>query len=469
MIVDKAFSGLLKIAPALMLSAQPLFSKNETPNILVIMGDDCTFSDLPLYGGVNVKTPNIDKLASQGLTFNSAYLSMSMSAPCRSELNTGKYPIGSGVCWNHAATRTDVKGTGQYMNALGYRAGIAGKVHIKPASVFQFENVKGVTSSAIADESDFAPAGVTEFINRSDKPFFLLTCFTSAHVPWTVGNPEHFDPNKIKLPPHMADTEDTRKDFCRYLAEIEVLDQQVGMLLDVLEKSGKADNTIVLFTSEQGAQMPGAKWTNWDLGVHTGLVVRWPGKVDAGKRTDALVQYCDILPTLVDVAGGDSKKEDFDGTSFLGVLKGKTDKHRDYVYFMHNNLPEGPSFPIRAVSDGTYTYIRNLAPYKLYIEKHVMGTMRWHSYWPSWLYEADVDGRTNMLLNRYMKRPVEELYNVKDDPENFKNLIKDETLNAKKKELSKQLDLWMKQQNDPGKKLDTKKYQEPAFKGVHNF
>ncbi len=466
----RIYSVVLIMVTGLLFQSQLAFSQNNQPNILIIMGDDCTYSDLGLYGGTNVKTPNIDKLASEGITFNRAYLSEAMCAPCRAELNTGLYPMKNGVCWNHCATRTGVKGAAQYLKPLGYRTGLSGKMHIKPASVYQYEIIEGITSSAVADVSEFNPKGIKEFINRDkEKPFFLLATFTSPHVPWTVGDPSRFNPDEIKLPAHMADTKATREDFCKYLAEIEVLDKHVGMLLDVLEKSGQAENTLVIFTSEQGAQMPGVKWTNWDVGVHTGFVVKWPNKIDAGQRTDALIQYCDVLPTLIDIAGGKTSDEIFDGTSFLPVLDGLTEKHREYVYFMHNNVPEGPAYPIRAVSNGTYTYIRNLSPENLYMEKHVMGTTRWHDYWPTWVYEAGDNEHTNFLLNRYQNRPPEELYKLKDDPENFNNLIDTKKLRKVKKRLSNQLDIWMKEQNDPGKILDQFEYEEAAKAGKHKI
>jgi uncharacterized sulfatase len=470
MATSKIHSVLLIIVTVLLFHTQAVYAKKNQPNILIIMGDDCTYSDLGLYGGTNVKTPNIDKLAAQGLTFNRAYLSEAMCAPCRAELNTGLYPMKTGVCWNHSATRTSVKGAAQYLKPLGYRAGLCGKTHIKPESVYQYEKIEGITSNAVADVSEFDPAGIEDFINLDkENPFFLLATFTSPHVPWTVGDPSHFNPKEIKLPPHMADTKATHEDFCKYLAEIEVLDQQIGMLLDVLQKSGEAENTLVIFTSEQGAQMPGVKWTNWDVGVHTGFVVKWPGNIEAGQRTDALIQYCDVLPTLLDIAGGKSSEEIFDGTSFLPVLQGKKEAHREYVYFMHNNIPEGPAYPIRAASNGTYTYIRNLSPENLYMEKHVMGTTRWHEYWPSWVYEAGDNEHTNFLLNRYQKRPAEELYNLSDDPENFNNLIDDKKLKKVKKELSSKLDTWMKEQNDPGKILDQLEYEEAAKAGKHKI
>ncbi len=312
--------------------------KNEIsarPNILIIMADDCTYNDLSVYGGTNVKTPNIDNLASNGLVFDKAFVTMSMCAPCRAELHTGRYPMNNGVCWNHSPARSEIKGSGQHLKSLGYRVGLAGKAHLNPTEVYQFERIE-------VDESHYKLEEISKFISRDENPFFLTVGSHMPHAPWTFGDATHFNPQTIPLPSYIADTKESRSDFCKYLAEIEFLDNQIGRLLDVLEKSGKAKNTIVLFTSEQGSQWPGCKWTNWNPGLHTGIIVKWPGMVSAGKRTDAIVQYVDVLPTLLDIAGDNAVKKEFDGRSFLPVLQGKTQKHREYAYFMHNNIPEGP-------------------------------------------------------------------------------------------------------------------------------
>lgn len=424
------------------------------PNILLIMADDCTYNDLPVYGGTRVKTPNIDRLASQGMVFDRAYLSMSMCVPCRAELHTGMYPVSNGVCWNHSAAKPGVKGSGQYMRELGYRPGLAGKTHLNPPSVYQLEMIEGVERRAVATTAEFNADGMMAFMNRDGgQPFFLTVAFTMPHAPWTVGDSTRFDPEKIELPDYLADTKETRKAFCKYLAEIEELDRQTGLTLEALEKSGKADNTVVIFTSEQGAQWPGCKWTNWNTGVHTGFMVRWPGVVRPGTRTEALIQYADVLPTLIEMAGG-RPAGDFDGTSFLPVLLAQSDKHRSYAYFMHSNIPEGPAYPIRAITDGDYHYIRNLAPEKVYIEKHMMGQLNTSQYWPSWMFQATENERSNALVNRYMLRPEEELYQLKNDPFNFHNLAGREDMTETKKRLSDALAKWMDEERDPGAKLD---------------
>ena len=336
----------------------------DVPNVLIIMADDCTYNDLPIYGGANAKTPNIDQLASRGLTFNRAYLSEAMCQPCRAELYTGQYPMRNGCAWNHSASRPTATSAAHHLTALGYRVGLAGKVHVQPARVFPFENIGGFDTSCVRDPTrPHNLQSVRHFMTReASQPFCLVVALVEPHVPWVMGDASCYPPSKLKLPPHIADTPRTRQDFSRYLAEITYMDGQVGELLATLDEAGKRENTLVLFSSEQGSQFPGCKWTNWDTGLHTALVARWPGKVTAGQRTDALVQYADVLPTLIDAAGSDPSEQTYDGTSFLSVLLGQSSQHRQYVYGVHNNIPEGPAYPIRTVCDGRFRYIRNLTP-----------------------------------------------------------------------------------------------------------
>ena len=115
----------------------------DRPNFLIIMADDCTYNDLPVYGGENAFTPNIDRLASQGLTFNRAYLSEAVCQPCRAELYSGQYPLRNGCAWNHSASRPTTTSMPHHLGKLGYRVGLAGKVHVKPPKSFPFENVGG--------------------------------------------------------------------------------------------------------------------------------------------------------------------------------------------------------------------------------------------------------------------------------------------------------------------------------------
>ncbi len=462
------------LAPAilLILVTSPGFAR--APNFLIIIADDVTYNDLPLYGGQNVKTPNIDRLASEGVTFNRAYLSMSMCNPCRTELYTGLYPYRSGSAWNHSAARPGTHSVVHYLRELGYRVGLSGKKHVQPADSFDFEPVKGVPNPREpTPDPEFDTTDIQEFMSRdSDQPFLLVTGFHEAHTPWTVGHPERFDLNQLVLPDNIADTPRTRDLFAAYLAEIVVWDWEVGKLLGALEASGQADNTVVLLTSEQGSAFPGNKWTNWNSGVRTALVVRWPGKIEAGRRTDALVQYADVLPTLLSAAGATALNQ-FDGHSFLQVLVGEASSHRDYVYFMHQNVPAGPPYPIRGIADSEWHYVRNLAPHRIYIQKHMMGLYSGRWFWETWIAATgpSADQRLNQkaldLLNRFVRRPPEQLYRASGDPFQLRNLIGDVGLSPIRNRMAAALGRWMQSQGDPGAGLDTEDQWLAARKGEH--
>ncbi|MDE0860725.1 MAG: sulfatase [Akkermansiaceae bacterium] len=434
------------------------------PNVLIIIADDCTFSDLPLNGGQNAKTPHLDALTKQSLVFDRAYLGMAMCSPCRSELYTGRYPHRNGCAWNHGTVRPDTKSIPHLLRPLGYRVGLAGKVHVKPKSAFPFDQVLGFDPNCVRNPTNpHDLAGAKSFLTqKSDQPFCLVVALTEPHAPWVMGDASKYPPKKLKLPSYLADTPVTRESYSKYLAEVTYMDSQIGELLALLDETKLTDNTLVLFTSEQGAQFPGCKWTNWDQGLHTSLVARWPNKIPAGKRTKAIVQYADILPTLLDLAGQKADLEKFDGSSFAKVLHGQSHQHRQHAFGMHNNYPEGPSYPIRSITNGEWRYIRNLTPESLYIEKHLMGKNEHNPYWQTWVYSSFSKPHHKTLVNRFMIRPAEELYHTTKDPLEMTNLAANPTHAEIKKQLSQILTQQLKQQGDPGPSLDTKKAHRAA-------
>ena len=457
------FLSLLKIPSVL--------SAADHPNFLIIIADDCTYNDLPLYGGQNAKTPNIDKLATEGLTFNQAYVSSSMCQPCRAELYSGLYPMGNGSAWNHSGCRPDIQGMPQMLGKLGYRVGLAGKTHIRPSSVFPFEKVEGFDQNCVRNPTQAHDLGPIKQFMVKDDPYCLVVALTEPHVPWVMGDSSKYPPKRLKLPPNIADTPKTREDFSSYLAEITYMDRQVGEILDSLNKSGRADDTLVLFTSEQGSQFPGCKWTTWNTGLHTALIARFPQKVKQGLRTDALVQYADILPTLVDLAGGEIKE--MDGSSFLPVLMGKSDTHRKFVYGMHNNFPEGPPYPTRTISDGKCRLILNLTPDEMFIEKHLMGlkgnAVLNNPYWGTWVRDAWIKPDIYSLIKRYQSRPPLSFYNTAQDPYEMNDLAGDPKYTDKINIMKKELLSWMKVEGDPGVELDTPEAHQAAKEGRHLF
>ena len=179
------------------------------------------------------------------------------------------------------------------------------------------------------------------------------------------------------------------------------------------------------------------------------------------------------MPTLVEAAGGEIAKGQFDGSSFLPVLEGKKSGHRRFVYGVHNNIPEGPAYPIRTVSNGRFRYIRNLSSDEIYIEKHLMG-IRGNGklnnpYWSTWVRDSWKSERTYALVKRYMRRPPEELYETTVDRFELKNVIGDEKHAAILKQLRSELDRWLEAQGDPGLPQDTHEAHQAAREGRHLY
>lgn len=414
------------------------------PNILLIVADDCSYYDIGCFGAVNNKTPHIDALARQGLKFNSAYNSASMSTPTRHCIYTGMYPMHHGGYANHSQVNADVKSLPHYLKDLGYRVGLAGKWHINPSANFPFEDVPGFPKGCTSKDVSHTTDGIQEFMGRnSAEPFCLVLASINPHAPWTGGDASVFERKKLQLPPQFVDTEVTRDYYARYLAEVGLLDEEVGEAMQLLQDHDLQKNTLVIFVSEQGTQFAGAKWTNWNAGVKSAMIASWPAVIQPGSETSAIVQYEDILPTFVEVAGGKAP-DGIDGKSLTGVLQGKEKKHHPYAYHVHNNIPEGPAYPIRSISDGKYRLIWNLTPDKTYVEKHIEK----NEWYLSWKAANTEQART--ILNRYQHRPEYELYDIKKDPYEFTNLADNKKYSQKKNELATELQKWMKQQKDTG-------------------
>ena len=446
-------------AAALILPAVPgtLNAQNQTqerPNIVVIIADDLLSSELSCNGGRNINTPNIDRIASEGITFSHIYASEAMSVPIRASMYTGLYPARHGSFQNHRDTYLGTKTVNEYMPEEGYRVGRTGKNHPVTKDVYFFDEIPGFTVGCTDKKAPYTTDGIRKWISEGNDPFLLYVCSINPHAPWTWGDPSEFNPDKLVMPENCVDSPAMRKIFCNYLAEVRQLDNEVGSVLQVLEETGKLDNTIVMFLGEQGPQFPGGKWTLWDPGVHSSLFARYPAAIPAGSRTDAIVQYEDLLPTFIDIAGGEPRKE-LDGISFKDALYGKTDKAREYAYGIHNNIPEGTAYPIRSIRDDRYALILNLTPEASYYEKHLMRTDGGPTnVWPAWLESAKTDERSQELIDRYVTRPAVEFYDLKKDPWEMDNLADKKKYAKKIAEMRAELEKWMKQQNDLGADMD---------------
>ncbi|QTN33308.1 sulfatase [Akkermansiaceae bacterium] len=445
---------LLFVAIAL---AGTLVAGQEKPNILLIIADDCTYSDLGIYGG-QAKTPHLAKLASEGMIFSKCYQAAPMCSPTRHCLYTGLYPVKSGAYPNHTRAYGWVKSIAHHLQSAGYATHLSGKTHIAPKSVFPF-HYSGVDNNP--DPSVFSE--VIESSGKSGKPFLFIAASNEPHTPWNKGDPSAYPPASLKLPPVLVGSPKTREGFSKYLAEITYFDSQVGELLDRLDRSPLSDNTLVIVLSEQGNSLPFAKWTCYDVGLHSGCVIRWPGKVKPGSRSDALIEYVDVVPTFLEAAGI-PRPEILDGRSFLPVLEGGTDTHKKYAFGLQTTrgINNGSDhYAIRSANDGRYRYIRNLTPEQLFLN-----TMMEDPIFKEWEKMAGAgDENAKKLVHDYRHRPAEELYDTTSDPWNRKNLIDDKSLAGIRDGLSSALDGWMKQQGDEGNATEMKAFDHMPRKG----
>ncbi len=444
------FSSLVCLAPVAGMAAQ-LNPMQESPrNILIFIADDLARNELGCYGGQNVKTPNIDRFAREGVKFNRMFSSTTMCCPTRASIYTGLFPVKHGVYKNHGETKPEVKSVVHYFRDMGYRVGLTGKTHFKPLSVYPFEIIGGFEVNCVSKTANYSTDSIVEFMNRDKaEPFCLFVCSTNPHAPWTVGDPSQFDQDKLVLPPHFVDNKETRLAFAKYLAEIDMLDRQFGDVMKALKNAGKENTTLVMFSGEQGPQFPGGKWTSWDYGQKSGFLVRTPEGFGRGTTSEALIQYEDVLPTIISYAGG-KIPGGLDGLSFLPVLQGLKNEHREWAYGVHNNFPEGTPYPIRSIRDDHYKLIVNLTPRASYFEKHLMVSV----YWKSWVRDAKTNKAAKYWVDRYVTRPETELYDTTVDPWELNNLAADVKMKPVIEKMKTKLLKWMDQQGDEGKALD---------------
>ncbi|MEO0416205.1 MAG: sulfatase-like hydrolase/transferase, partial [Verrucomicrobiota bacterium] len=306
-------------------------SAAEKPHVLIIIGDDVGYDAFGCTGASFARTPHVDKLAQDSLVFDRFYGTVSQCAPIRAELYTGLLPINNGKLANAAQIeKPDVKSIVDHLEPLGYDVGITGKSHFSKDK--SFTKISGFPSGANGSVDGFKTDGLRAFMEKAisaDRSFCAVVGSIHAHHPWDLGEVENYDQSTLPLPDHWVDTPGAREALARHAAEVEQLDVHRGASLELLDELGVAENTLVIFLSEQGIAMPRAKWSIYEHGNRSLCLIRWPGKIEH-RRTKALGQYCDIVPTLVDLAGGEDPG--LDGFSLRPVLENQSEKHRDFAY-----------------------------------------------------------------------------------------------------------------------------------------
>ncbi|WP_346863956.1 sulfatase [uncultured Draconibacterium sp.] len=445
------FACLLLVVQTVSASNPPSVTAGQKPNIVFILADDCTNWDIGCYGSVDSKTPNIDKLASEGMLFTRCYEAAPMCSPTRHNIFTGLYPVKTGAYPNHTNAIQGTESIVQYLSPLGYRVALSGKRHIGPETVFPFQYL-GTKNNPEFDLVE----GFLKEVKDSQEPFALMLTSNEPHTPWTKGDATQFNPEKIVLPPHYVDTKETREAYCRYLAEINYLDGQVEQALTLLDKYGFTENTLVVFASEQGNSFPFAKWTCYEAGVKSALIAKMPKKIQPGTTSNAIVEYSDLLPTFIDVAGG-KVAEKLDGKSLLPIMLRQAEKGKDYAYSLQTTrgIYDGSEYyPIRAVVNDRYRYVWNITPdveFKNVVNNRGEKGTKWYK---SWEEKAVTDANAKALVKRYRSRPEEELYDIIEDKWCEKNLAELPEFESIKKTLRSELIKWMEECGDEGLKTE---------------
>lgn len=411
------------------------FGLKAAPNVLLITADDLGLQ-LSCYGDPYIETPELDALAASGVMFRTAYVTQASCSSSRSSMFTGLYPHTTGqIGLANGGFVLDPAEVGKnltvYLKEAGYRTGILGKLHVSPESSFPFDYrpKKGDTRDVKA-----VAANAAAFLNGPDgKPFFLMVNYSDPHFYKEGGKGKPVFPAQWKGIPEDPIAEDTipgwdfqgfdepvaRERASNYYNTIKRLDVGVGLLLDELEKSGAAEDTLVIFLGDHGPPFNRGKTTCYESGLRVPFLVRWPGVSKAGMESEALVSAADIVPTILDAVGREFPRE-FHGASLREAVTQEEapEGWREYLVGEFHYHGSGDFFPRRAIRDQRYKLIHNQLAGKSRPVYRVDGD-------PTAPFASEEKYRNTpagKAFQRYMDPPEWEFYDLKNDPVEFINL-----------------------------------------------
>jgi len=450
------------------------------PNILFILADDWSFPHAGAYGDAAVKTPAFDRIAREGALFTHSFCASPSCTPSRTSILSGRpiYKAGeAGVLYG-----TFPKDLSLFTHALedsGYCVGHTAKGWLpgnptaggmtRPPIGKPFQDRKHQEPVRVGiDERDYA-ANFNDFLaaRPQNAPFFFWLGSTEPHRIYAKGagiaNGKKL--TDAKVPAYWPDVEEIRSDILDYYMEIEWFDQQVARTLDILERSGELENTLVVMTSDNGLPFPRAKVNLYDAGVRMPLAIRWPGRVAPGRTVHDFVSHTDFAATFLEAAGLPTQLPGSTGQSLLPILtsakSGTVEAHRDFVVTALERhticRPDGGTYPMRALRTRDYLYIRNFEP------------ERWPTGGPDFVssnktFHGDVDAcptkdfflepatketHTREYELCFGKRPAEEFYHVPSDPDQVRNLVHADTAAAELSRHRDRLEAILKGDGDP--------------------
>jgi len=435
--------ALLAACALALLFSDPSRAETPRPNILFLLSDDHSYPYLSTYGDPNVKTPVLDRLASEGMKFHRFFTGAPQCVPSRACFMTGRSAVAARMTrFSAPLPRDEVTLPELLREKGGYHTGICGrsfhldgatKIGQAAARVFAEHDLK-----TFADRVDFlnscpdpeVAGQVAAFLDARppDKPFFIWANFSDPHHAWNAPAEFRPDPATLVLPAHWPDLPGMREQLADYFAEINRLDRTVGEVLAELESRGLQDETLVVFAGDNGAALPHGKGSLYDPGSNVPFLVRWPGVVQAGGDSRVLLSGEDLAPTLLAAAGLPSGPK-MSGRSFLPLLKGEAFIPRTHVFVERG--PHG-SAPVtdkmtnagydlsRAARSDRYKLIYNCTPWIPYAPVDSAGGAGWAQIQAAHAAETLPPGVIATYFT--VPRPVYELYDLEADPSELHNL-----------------------------------------------
>lgn len=441
--------------------------KDKRPNIILFVADDHGLDAIGAYGNPIIKTPNLDKLAAEGVKFTNAYCTSASCAASRSVILSGKFGHATGSYghvhdYHHFSTYQDETSLPIIMEKEGYETARIGKYHVAPEKVYHFNRVlKANPRNTVEMAQKCKP------ILNSDKPFFLYFCTDDPHrgkstepgqwdAPNSFGNEKGdfkdteqiiYNPDEVLVPPFLPDTKETREEIAQYYQSISRIDQGFGLLMKMLKESEKAKNTIVIYISDNGMAFPGAKTTVHEPGIKLPCIIKDPTKNLDGTVNNALISWVDLTPTILHMAKIDFKKEQFHGKSFNSILEKTNPKGWDEIYASHTFHEITMYYPMRVVRNKNYKLIWNIA-WRL---EYPFASDLWDSStWQS-IYRTDKKYFGNKKVEDYLFRPEFELYDLEKDPNELNNLASNKEFKIILKTMKNKLKDFQNKTKDPWK------------------
>lgn len=426
---------ILGLGVAALNFSEPASTAQVKPNILWIIADDLG-PDLGCYGNKSVRTPHIDKLASEAITFTHLYTVTAVCSPSRSSLITGMYPV-SINCHQHRTRNKSVLPEGvfpitEYFRKAGYwiSNGDATKAQKPGKTDYNFD----YTDQPLFDGVDWSG-------RKTGQPFFAQMQIHYPHRPFEADTIHPVSRKALNIPPVYPDLSLTHEDWALYLESVQHVDECVGKILERLEKEGLLDNTIVLFFGDQGRPMVRAKQFLYDEGTHTAFIIRFPNKKKAGTQVQDLISNVDIPSTSL-VLAGISLPEKMQGQNIF------SDKKRELLFSTRDRMDETVD-RIRSVRSSKFKYIRNYYPERPYAQFNTYKTTMYPVLTLMKVLYKKGELTSEQAIFMGPNRNEEELYDLLNDPFEMKNQAKNPAFSSELVRMRLALDKWLAE-NDKG-------------------